>query len=492
MAEYGRDVWDAGQAYKLSDARNRVQMRDLVGAVGDTPARPKPATGAGPVAKNQATTVSPYDPTLLDRLGSFIAGEDKNGFRQKLATMVTGSTGLSGGGASLADATPLGTLQGLQDVYRAASSSEPGELATAAMGVLPGGRLVGKGARSAGRIADDLLNLGRTYNSGVSNIKLRTPLEEMTADFHPDGSLAPHKVAELEKLQGGTLIPLIGDRTRAGGTLTGVNDQALAYPVNLEGGHEFMRSRAAQGPDQSVWASHGTVTKGIQDHVNRVADKTGRDVYGVYTGMQPTSGDFSHMVADTLLAQMPAAREGVPRQVLQSFDDRLRSGAGLENGGMPDWAGLTDLNLEAARAQLMGRPGLRKDFIAAMETAPMQAAGMPEVGAARWATNHPDLGTEKGLPTGAAIARMRPGAEVNRNPAVPHTTYATQLPGDYLGGVESIPRELMFPDWHAGRRAAGKSTATDQRAFSMGRVEQPANQEWLDRIMRHYEQQRGR
>ena len=70
------------------------------------------------------------------------------------------------------------------------------------------------------------------------------------------------------------------------------------------------------------------------------------------------------------------------------------------------------------------------------------------------------------------------------NPQVPHTTYSTQLGGQgYLGGMEkSIPREVMFPDFYAARRAANQPKLADDRSFSMSNVSQQANQQWVDTV----------
>jgi hypothetical protein len=69
--------------------------------------------------------------------------------------------------------------------------------------------------------------------------------------------------------------------------------------------------------------------------------------------------------------------------------------------------------------------------------------------------------------------------QVITKPQVPHTTYSTHLGGfGYLRGLERpVPREVMFPDFFARRRAEAKAPLSDDRSFSLSNVHQVANQQ---------------
>ena len=87
---------------------------------------------------------------------------------------------------------------------------------------------------------------------------------------------------------------------------------------------------------------------------------------------------------------------------------------------------------------------------------------------------------------------MDPTGRLVHNPKVPHATYPTQIGGQhYVGGLDrSIPRDVMFPDFYAKRRAANIPPLGDDRAFGMSDVSQDANQEWLDGVMRYLSRSR--
>jgi hypothetical protein len=127
-----------------------------------------------------------------------------------------------------------------------------------------------------------------------------------------------------------------------------------------------------------------------------------------------------------------------------------------------------------------------------MATAPFQKAGFPDVASTRKAIIEPEL---LNLPSGAAgmtVAKMDPGGRVIKDPAIPHTTYNTQLGGQYVGGFDRpIPRGVMFPDWMA-TRPPGEPGPMNDYSFERQTVAQPANQQWLDNIMRYIQGGPGR
>jgi hypothetical protein len=312
----------------------------------------------------------------------------------------------------------------------------------------------------------------------LSKIKSAQPYEEMTAGITPTRELQPQKVVTPEQLEGGVMIPLVGDRTQTGGVLHSLNERTMAYPVSLEGGPDFQRGG-------QTWASEKAQTSAIARRI-REAQETGRPVFTVYTSMGARSGDFSHHNADALVAQIPGAK--ITRDELAAFDKKMRE-------TYPQFAGVR--NPQKLHEQLYepGAGGLRSDFVKEMDKTRWQEKGFPSVAATRWATTVPEL---RGQPTGVAgrtISRFDRPPEVNVAPAERHSTYPTTLErGQYIGGFEhSVPRDLMWRDWANQRAAQGLATTgpTADRSIFMSDVSQIADPKWVDQQMNYLRQLYG-
>jgi hypothetical protein len=127
-----------------------------------------------------------------------------------------------------------------------------------------------------------------------------------------------------------------------------------------------------------------------------------------------------------------------------------------------------------------------------MELDEFRQLGFPDIPATRAAITEPELMETPLHAAGFSVARMDPSGRVLTDPPNPHTTYNTQLAGEYVGGLElPVPREIMFPDFHNLRRISGAPERGDARAFSLANVIQPTNQEWLDGVMGYMERARG-
>jgi hypothetical protein len=327
-------------------------------------------------------------------------------------------------------------------------------------GTGPGGVALGSGP------------IAKTVWSDLAKTKHPIAVEDMTATRVPTGELLPRKVITPEDLQGSVLMPAVGDRTAAGSTLTHINEKPLSFPVSLEGGPDFMRAAASQA-DGSAWASDKGVITRLAKHARELGQNN--DVNFVYSSMGARSGDYSHMMSDALLAQLEGAK--ITKKAAKEFDAAMKAQDA-------SWPGLYD---PGVRDALLKSGPMRKTFVEEMALGQHQNAGFPEIGSTRFAISEPSM---IGQPTGAsgyAVAKMDPSGRVISNPSVPHTTYNTQLGGlGYLGGFDkSVPREILFPDFYATRRAAGAPMKADDRAFSMSNVSQNANQQWLDGMMKY-------
>jgi hypothetical protein len=340
------------------------------------------------------------------------------------------------------------------------------------MGVAPAG-MVAKAPRMSAAQAREL---GYWHDIGAGK-KLPIPISEMKMDLQPIANLPPKIIASPEKMQGGAIVPFVGDRSAAGQNLLGVGDVKFQTPVQLEGGYDFMRM---QSPTGSIWASEKGASQALQNKINAAAEVGKGDVFGVYSAMGPESMNFNTMMSDALLEQMKAGK--ISKKNIAAFDREVRS-------LRPEWKGVMS---PESRAQLETNGALRHVFVDRMQLDKFQNAGFPNIAYTRYAITDPLLLNEPMYSGGLAIGKMKPGAELITNPVSPHKTYDTQLAGEYFGGFEqSVPKEILFPDWYKARRAQGIPESGDVRSFQLSKPIQPTNQEWLDNLMNYVETQKS-
>ena len=301
--------------------------------------------------------------------------------------------------------------------------------------------------------------------------KLPIPVSEMKMELQPIGNLPPKIIASPEKMQGGAITPFSGDRSAAGQNLLGIGNTRFQTPVELQGGYDFMRM---QSPTGSVWASEQGAAQSLQNRINEAAKGNSGDVYGVYTAMGPESMNFNTMMSDALLEQMKAGQ--ISKKNIAAFDREVRT-------LRPEWAGVMS---PESRAQLETNGALRHAFVNRMQLDEFQNVGFPNIAYTRYAITDPLLLNEPMYSGGLAIGKMKPEAALITNPISPHKTYDTQLAGEYFGGFEqSVPKEVLFPDWYKMRRQIGAPTSGDVRSFQFAKPIQPTNQEWLDNLMNY-------
>lgn len=321
-----------------------------------------------------------------------------------------------------------------------------------------------------------------TLHSPYSPVKMRKTHAEQASEIDQTHQFSQAPVMRPEDFKvGSSIVPLVGDRTATGRALVGVDGRKLSAPLPLEGGARYPHFQADMGHD-GAWASHNSVTKAISNNVQRVAN--GGDVHGVYSAMGPRSGDFSTMMSDALLRQLPEAP--ISKGALSQFDAQLRR-------DHPRFAGISDPSrADELRAQLLKKGSLRLDFVKAMDDAKRQAAGFPDVASTRYAITDPALRHAPEGTTGLTIAKMDTSAAPTNDAAIPHTSYPSQIKGAFSGGFEvPLAREDVFPDFFKGRRAAGVGALGDRRSFEISSVNQPVDQQWIDNLSAIIEQRKA-
>jgi hypothetical protein len=155
----------------------------------------------------------------------------------------------------------------------------------------------------------------------------------------------------------------------------------------------------------------------------------------------------------------------------------------------PEWKGVMH---PESRAQLESNGALRHVFVDRMQLDKFQEAGFPNIAYTRYAITDPLLLNEPMYSGGLAIGKMKPDAPLITNPVSPHKTYDTQLAGEYFGGLEqSVPKEILFPDWYKMRRGINAPESGDVRSFQLSKPIQQTNQEWLDNLMNYMSTQKS-
>jgi len=379
-------------------------------------------------------------------------------------------------GVTLANATP--------DQIKAANDARYADLASTAAMAVPGTKALRAGARAAGDVdvsglAADATYAGRSIAQGdprglieafqrggegeslsaargpnkrdldpyfYQDTKMDDYLSNTQVDSVDLGENLSRVPRSWEEMENKLILPLYGDRTSRGRLVKGVDGITFANPVYTEGGVDFMRGPAAQ-QDRSVWASNSNIIKRIADEAEsaRLLSE-GEDVYGMTGSMAPNANDFATMTGAAMAELVKGSK--FTKKTAKEFDEAMKAFdpnfVGLNSPDLTEWAVSTS------------SPN-RKMFIRLMDTSPMQAAGLPSPAKARLSVTDP---TQVDMPAGmfglgvskldelSPILRKEPAPGSSNAPiqSVPHSTYNTQITGDYFGSLPPVPQGLIFRD----------------------------------------------
>jgi hypothetical protein len=268
----------------------------------------------------------------------------------------------------------------------------------------------------------------------ISDRKLTRPLEDIP--FETTGAMPaqPPPVTPTD-MAGKFIMPVVGDRTAAGPMLHSVDNIPLTIPLELRGGHGYMRNY--QG-----WANDAAQANEITSRAARYAKKYGTDVIGAYTAMSPRSGDFSHQTWETLGRMLPNAP--MTRAGRQELNEQLRGMAGLAQAPS---VGSTKL-----APWLYSQPNAaRQEFIRAVDQS--RIPGTPDVTAVRTAITDPALLNAPANSSGLSMTRLTGGATSKGT----HPDFPQHIPGEgSLSFGQQLPREVMYQDMVQAFHNAGK------------------------------------
>lgn len=311
---------------------------------------------------------------------------------------------------------------------------------------------------------------------GISEVKLPRPVSEMTATHAPTQQIAEKTITPAD-LQGGLLLPALGDRSVAGSNLMGFNGFQFANPVPMQGGHGFM---AANAPKGVAWASGDSVISRLANRTRELSEG-GKPVYFPYTAMGERSVDFSHHMTGTLSEALKTSK--VSRNAEREFNRAMKT-EDADFGAVRNWPGVKS---ERLADFLISSPGdVRNKFAKTMDTAKFQGLGFPSVAEARYAVTDPRLLNAPTSAAGLSVAKLDPSGKVIRG-ASEHISYPVDLGGQYVGGLgRSIPRDVFYQDLIKAYESAGYPSFRHdyllQRGLKGAPVAQPANQKWVDAV----------
>ena len=292
---------------------------------------------------------------------------------------------------------------------------------------------------------------------GYQNTKMRDYLGNTDVALTDTGENLARRPMSWEETEGKVVLPFYGDRTSRGLLVEGVDDVKFDQPVYTEGGFDFMLGPAAQA-DNAVWASNQNIITRIDKEAAKAREKfQGKDILGVTGSMSPNANDFATMTGAAMAELVKGSK--ITKKAAKSFDKEMK-------GFDPDFVGILSPDLRKW-AESTTSPK-RKSFIRLIDTKPYQELGFPSSGQARYSVTDP---TQRDMPAGmfglgaARIGDLNPvlfqKPRGNMPPqSFPHSTYNTQITGDYLGSLPPVPQGLLFSDVY--KSMAGKATKSGQ------------------------------
>ena len=281
------------------------------------------------------------------------------------------------------------------------------------------------------------------------------------------------------------MFGFVADSTMGDTIFDRINDVELPRSVMQQGGHEFGDNIDGRG-----FASDD-VALGTKEKVwRKTVEEGGRPVVTPMT-MGTAGGDFS-MHETMNLAQLIAA-------MADNIDPNfvpLRGAAKNNERFLPEGMGLLSSELPAYLSNLKG--GDRAAFVKSLDTAPALNAGVPSVGAVRWASTAPELAGQPLLSSGFRAFEPETGGFFNYGDT--HASYNATIPrvGENMTMGETRPWYLQFPDEAYPKMVAStpkgsnmlktEALPKDIRGFQMNpNMSQKIDNQWVDAQMTYDE-----
>ena len=289
-----------------------------------------------------------------------------------------------------------------------------------------------------------------------------------------------------ESLLKKTLVPVAGDLSMTGGTVSQIAGIPLRQAVERQGGREFMLLEP--NVKQNVaWASEPAAASSKTENLRMFADK-GEDALGIFLGMSPQGINFSHHMAQGMVGQLPTLP--IAKQAYKELREDVRKTwikdpeTGAKRYPFKDFAGVDSPNIY----ELMSKDGqLRKAIVESMSKAKFRDQGFPRWEDTAKVMNDPRLFQGE---AGRSMFIAQPGA----GPLIPefkHGSYSMGIPGQYFGGLQAksgeivgAPADLLFPKTFERMRKSGKTEANIARSMQVAHHGERFTEESLDPLMK--------
>jgi hypothetical protein len=387
----------------------------------------------------------------------------------------------------------VGTALSARDFERARRDNDKLGMGLAGLGMIPvaGGmtRAVTKALRGAEPAKDSMTAAEKAWvtrmekvarNKGVQHREaMREGGETIVDDII---TTTPRKIITPEDLYGKVGVQVQGDRSRAGALIRQLRGIPLDDGVRLEGGPAYAQLNKELGTGAG-WASMKGAASGKQKQFQRAAEATGLDPVGVYSAMDLSGVDFATPVAEAMIKQLRLLRPN--KAAMSGADKEIKRFA-------PEFVGLQSPD---ALAQILGRDAfsmegagqVRKAIVNTLKKAEYQNQGFPVYDDIIDAVTQREL---KDVPIGASgftVFKARPDRSVitGGDVRMPHGSYDTVIPGEYMGGLaRSLPPEVVFPKTYDKHRAMGRNPAQTHRSLQVNNSDfEVFDQQWLDGVM---------
>jgi hypothetical protein len=340
-------------------------------------------------------------------------------------------------------------------------------------------------SRKAILSSTDVLNRLRpgdpNYWHRIAPRKLDRPLDAIP--YTESGAMPPiSRQVNPAELEGKFLMPLPGDPTKRGTTITSIDEVPLRDPFLTHGGRSYI-------DELGGFANAGPAATAAANRVKELEKKYDTEVLGNFTKMGAQSADFSgHTWA--LLARMfpeaPMSKSGVEKMdaAIRNEVKAIKPTTAMEKAGeVWHWPSQPpSVKDDVFEQYLAGQPHIyRQAVINAVEKQRGVIPGVPDVVAARYAATDP---TQLHARTHTSGLTMTPLTGKTRPSA--HPDYPVHLEGGASVGLgQNIPREVMYHDLV---RAFDKSQPDP--AFWLRKMQMPpsgvpygqlATPKWVDR-----------
>lgn len=384
----------------------------------------------------------------------------------------------------------VGTATSGRDFERARREGDKLGMVLSAAGMIPVVGGVAGAANKARKSAEGLTAAEKAWMTRMEKVARNKGVQHREAMRQGDTivddvvTMNPRTIITPEDLFGKVGVQVQGDRSRAGAVIRALRGIPMDDVVKLEGGPAYTQLAKEMGTGGG-WASMRGAATGKQRQFDRAAEMTGRDPVGVYSAMGLDGVNFATPVAEAMIKQLRLLKPN--KAALTQADKEIRRFA-------PEFVGLQSPD---ALAQVLGKEQfpmegagqVRKAIVDTLRKAEYQNQGFPVYDDIIDAVTQREL---RDVPIGASgfsMFRAMPGAGVieKANVKMPHGSYDTVIPGQYMGGLaQSVPAEVMFPKIYERQRALGRNPQQIHRSLQVNQQDfEVFDQQWLDGIMNY-------